>query len=574
MQNKLRNFITPPIFPEDDEKTRVAGLLNSILFFLIIALSLALPILAGSTEVGNRLPLFIVVFLLILANIAAYIFMRRGNVTLATYIFIIGLAIAIFGSYAASSPQSVGAPLSLSILIAFTTLLLGGRAIIRLIAFIIAFTSVVILAQSRGWITPVFSITTDPVQNWVSNSFVFILTGLALYLASVSLRRALDNSLAARASLQATNQELDELQKVLEQRVAQRTAELEKRASQLQIISNMARAITSMQDLNTLLTNITKLVSDQFGFYHTGIFLLDEAREYAVLQAANSEGGIRMLNRGHRLPLDSDSIVGYATSRGEPRIALDVGADSAYFSNPDLPETRAEMALPLRVVGRVIGALDVQSTETNAFSQDDIFVLYTLADQVAIAIENARLYGQAQKALRDSQATFDKYVKQEWSSFVQQARHNGFVFDGKQVMPLDKQAKRDQVKPVLQTGSLSLERSSSTIAVPIKLRGQTIGVLDVCSKKGSREWSADEIALLEAAAERAALALENARLVESAQRRASRERSIGEISAKIGSVSDIDSILQAAVEELGRKLSGMTEVTLEISHNDQQAFQS
>ncbi|MEO8357277.1 MAG: GAF domain-containing protein [Chloroflexota bacterium] len=574
MQNKLRNFITPPIFPEDDEKTRLAGLLNSILFFLIIALSLALPILAGSTEVGNRLPLFIVGFLLIVANIAAYIFMRRGNVTLATYIFLIGLAVAIFGSYAASSPQSVGAPLSLSILIAFTTLLLGGRAIIRLIAFIIAFTSVVILAQSRGWITPVFSITTDPVQNWVSISFVFILTGLALYLASVSLRRALDNSLAARASLQATNQELDQLQKVLEQRVAQRTAELEKRASQLQIISNMARAITSMQDLNTLLTNITKLVSDQFGFYHTGIFLLDEANEYAVLQAANSEGGIGMLNRGHRLPLDSDSIVGYATSRGEPRIALDVGADSAYFSNPDLPETRAELALPLRVVGRVIGALDVQSTETNAFSQDDIFVLYTLADQIAIAIENARLYGQAQKALRDSQATFDKYVKQEWSSFVQQARHNGFVFDGKHVMPLDKQAKRDHVKPVIQTGSLSLERSSSTIAVPIKLRGQTIGVLDVRSKKGSREWSADEIALLEAAAERAALALENARLVESAQRRASRERSIGEISAKIGSVSDIDSILQAAVEELGRKLSGATEVTLEISHNDQQAFQS
>ncbi len=574
MQNKLRDFITPPIFPEDDEKTRVAGLLNSILFFLIIALSLALPILAGATEVGNRLPLFIVVFLLILANIAAYIFMRRGNVTLATYIFIIGLAIAIFGSYAASSPQSVGAPLSLSILIAFTTLLLGGRAIIRLIAFIIAFTSVVILAQSRGWITPVFSITTDPVQNWVSNSFVFILTGLALYLASVSLRRALDNSLAARASLQATNQELDELQKVLEQRVAQRTAELEKRASQLQIISNMARAITSMQDLNTLLTNITKLVSDQFGFYHTGIFLLDEASEYAVLRAANSEGGIGMLNRGHRLPLNSDSIVGYATSRGEPRIALDVAADSAYFSNPDLPETRAEMALPLRVVGRVIGALDVQSTETNAFSKDDIFVLYTLADQIAIAIENARLYGQAQKALRDSQATFDKYVKQEWSSFVQRARHNGFVFDGKQVMPLDKQAKRDHVKPVIQTGSLSLERSSSTIAVPIKLRGQTIGVLDVRSKKGSREWSADEIALLEAAAERAALALENARLVESAQRRASRERSIGEISARIGSVGDIDSILQAAVEELGRKLSGATEVTLEISHNDQQAFQS
>jgi len=572
MQNTLRKFLVPPSFPEDDEKTRIAGLLNSILLFVIIAVSFVLPILAAFTEPGNRLPLFILVLLFILINVAAYIFLRRGNVALASNIFLISLAIGIFGSYSVSELQSIGAALSLTILIAFTTLLLGGRAIIRLVAFIIAFTLVVVLAQSRGWVTTAFTATADPVANWISNSFIFILTSLGLYLSSISLRRALDNSLVARAGLQASNRELDELQKALEQRVSERTAELEKRASQLQIVSNMARTIASMQDLDTLLTSITQLVSRQFGVYHTGIFLLDDASKYAVLKAANSDGGKRMLNREHHLPLDSRSIVGYVTSRGEPRIALDVGVDSVYFNNPDLPETSSEMALPLRVSGRVIGALDVQSTETNAFSHEDISVLSTLADQIAIAIENARLYGEAQRALTESRTTFEKYVRHEWSGFVQQARHNGFVFDGKQVMPLDNQTRREHVKPVIQTGRLTLERASSTIAVPIKLRGQTIGILDVRSKKGSREWTRDEITLLEAAAERAALALENARLVESAQRRASRERSIGEISAKIGSVSDIDSIMQAAVEELGRKLSGATEVTLEINHTDKQTL--
>jgi GAF domain-containing protein len=313
------------------------------------------------------------------------------------------------------------------------------------------------------------------------------------------------------------------------------------------------------------------LVSEQFGFYHTGIFLVDDAGKYAVLKASNSEGGKRMLDRDHRLVLDSNSIVGYVTSRGEPRIARDVGADSVFFNNPDLPETRSEMALPLRVRGHVIGALDIQSTQTDAFSQEDISVLSTLADQIAIAIENARLFGQAQKALSDAQATYEKYVQQSWNSFVQQARHTGFIFDGKQVMPFDSQSKRDYVKPAIQTGSLSLEKSSETIAVPIKLRGQTIGFLDIRSKKGERMWTRDELTLLEAAAERAALALENARLVETAQRRAARERAIGDISSKIGAVSSFEYILQTAVEELGRKIGGATEVTLEIG-NDNDGF--
>jgi GAF domain-containing protein len=226
------------------------------------------------------------------------------------------------------------------------------------------------------------------------------------------------------------------------------------------------------------------------------------------------------------------------------------------------------MALPLRVTGRIIGSLDVQSTQTNAFSPDDINVLTTLADQVAIAIENARSFSEAKEALRESKAVFEQYTRQEWNSFARQAKQTGYIFDGKQVTPLDNSVKRDTTKTVVQTGSLSLEKESTSIGVPIKLRGQTIGVLDVHSKRGARQWKQDEISILEAAAERAALALENARLVQSAQRRAARERAIGDISAKIGAVSNLESILQVAVEELGRKIGGATEVSLEITNND------
>lgn len=363
--------------------------------------------------------------------------------------------------------------------------------------------------------------------------------------------------------------ELESLNNTLEQRVAERTFVMEKRAGQLRAVSNLARAIASIQDLDLLLPDITRLVSEQFSYYHTGIFLIDNTREFAVLRAANSDGGANMLKRHHKLKLDANSIVGFAASQNEPRIALDVGADSGYFNNPDLPATRSELALPLNVGGNVIGVLDVQSTQPNAFIESDISTLATLADQVAIAIENARLYGEANKLLNESEETIKKYMRQEWRTFTNQIRNTGYLFDGTRTTPLDIKDKSEKVKALAKTGQLSLEKETAELTIPIKFRGQTIGILDVKSKQGSRRWTQDEITLLESAAERAAFALENARLVESAQRRAARERAIGEISAKIGSVSELDTIMQTAVEELGRRIGGATEVILEIEQSEQ-----
>jgi GAF domain-containing protein len=571
MLNSIRKFLSPPFFEGNEEKTRIAGLLNFVLLFIIIATCLASPLMIVSTEPINRLPLIILVLSFTLVELIAYGFMRRGQVNFASTIFLVSLGIAILSSYAVSAPGSTGAALSLTILVAFTTLLLDARAILRLIIFIIVFTVLVILAQNNGWIMPAFVVSTDPISIWITNSFTLVFMGLGLYLSSVSLKRALDSSLMSQTRLQKSNQELDELRRVLEQRVAERTTDLKKRADQLETVSNVARALTSVQDLNELLPDITRLVSDRFGFYHAGIFLVDEAMEFAVLRAANSEGGARMLNRQHRLRLDSNSIVGFVTSRNEPRVALDVGADSVYFNNPDLPDTRSELALPLRISGRVIGALDVQSVQANAFSEEDVATLTILADQVAIAIENARLFSESNAALSETERTFERYIKQEWGSFASQAKSTGYLFDGNRTLSIQPRGQQEKVKALAQTGRLSLEKASREITVPIKLRGQTVGFLEVSSKKGSRQWTRDELTLLEAAAERAALALENARLVESAQRRASRERAIGEISSRIGAVTNVDTIMQMAVEELGRKISGAMEVTIELGAADEHA---
>jgi GAF domain-containing protein len=561
MLNAFRKFLASPVFPEDEDKTRSAAILNVIGWSAMLGVAMLLIVRIIQGRDMNLVEVNYVLLFIVIASALMLFLSRQGYIKTASLLFITTVWLGLsYLTWVADGIRDV-AFFAYAIPILMAGLLIGWQGIL----------SFTLLSVFSGWALAyaetyqLFTPTLDKPFNFALDmTFVLILIGVIIFLTINSLRNALNRSRSVAHELSTSNQELNGLRVDLEKRVEERTFELKKRAIQLEAVSGVARTIASVQEIDTLLPDITRLVSEQFGYYHVGIFLLDQQRRSVVLSAANSPGGLRMLDRQHHLALDSHSIVGYSASHGEPRIALDVGADSVYFNNPDLPDTRSEMAIPLRVGGKVIGALDVQSTETNAFSQEDINVLATLADQIAIAIENARLFGEARKALEESQAMFNKYTQQEWGNFAKQAKPNGFLFDGKQVLPLDNNLRRDPSKPVIQTGSLSLEKASAAIAIPLKFRGQTIGMLDVRSKNGQRFWKQDEIAMLEAAAERAALALENARLVENAQRRAARERAIGDISTRIGAVSNLESILQTAVEELGRKLGGATEVTLEI----------
>jgi GAF domain-containing protein len=563
MQKSLLRLFAPPVFPEDDEATASAAILNIAGWTIIVVLMVVLALRIVPARLMLRSADRIVLAIIFTAALAIFI-ARRGFVRAASLILITAGWIEL--SYLAWSAEGIRdiAFFGCLIPILMAGLLLGWQATMLFTLATIASGWGLAFVETNRLLLP----SLDPPLAFARDvTAVFLMIGLVISLTITRLQNALKKSRALTEQLSSSNKELDELRIDLEQRVQVRTSELSRRASQLEAVSTIARTVASVQDLDVLLPNIAKLIGQQFGFYHVGIFLLDEARGRAVLRAANSEGGARMIKQNYSLPLDPRSMVGYSISHREPRVTLDVERDPLYIQNPVLPEIRSEMVLPLRIASRVIGALDVQSTDVNAFSQEDIHLLATLTDQVAIAIENANLLSEARKALSESRAMFDKYAQQEWSNFARQAKQTGFIFDGKQIVPFDSHPKHDTIKKVIQTGSLTLEKSSSSIAIPLRLRGQTIGVLDIRSKKGEREWTQDEITLLEAAAERAALALENARLVESAQRRAARERAIGDIATRIGAVSNLESILQTAVEELGRKIGGATEVTLEI-HTD------
>lgn len=353
----------------------------------------------------------------------------------------------------------------------------------------------------------------------------------------------------------------------LERRVEERTRDLQEqkehlqyRATQLQTVSDVARAITSVQDLEELLTEVTRLISDRFGFYHVGVFLVDESVRFAVLRAANSQGGQRMLARGHRLKIGETGIVGYVTSTGEARIATDVGKDAAYFNNPDLPSTRSEMALPLKLGDQIIGALDIQSTEPSAFTEEDVSLFNTLADQVAVAIVNNSLYAETRRALDQSEELHRQYLQREWKRELEDRPNPGYLFSPIGVVPLEAK-EMPEVREVLESGetlvtsALPEAASRSALAVPIKLRGQVIGVLGLQETETSRTWSQEEIDMVKAVADQVAQAIENVRLFQQTVRRADRERKVIEITSKIRAARDPQEMLRTAVEELQRTLN-------------------
>jgi len=348
----------------------------------------------------------------------------------------------------------------------------------------------------------------------------------------------------------------------LEQMVEERTAELlaanernERRAKQFESIAQVARTVSSTRDIDTLLTQITTVISREFRFYHVGIFLLDAAKEYAILSAANSEGGQDMLKRGHRLKVGETGIVGYVTGTGQPRVALDVGADAVFFNSPDLPDTRSEIALPLRAGEEIIGALDVQSTESGAFTQEDISILSTLVDQVSVAIQNARQFEETRKALREAESLAKQFAQTGWQQYTQDKNLVGIHHTGAKATLLYGKNGKEKEEETRSTDPSRTKSRGAFLSLPIELRGEVIGSVDIRSPD-NRPWDQDELDIVTAIVERSAIAMENARLLEESQRLASKEAKIGAVTAKISASINMRNVLQTAVEELGRALPG------------------
>ncbi len=374
-----------------------------------------------------------------------------------------------------------------------------------------------------------------------------------------------------------SNLELQEINQTLESRVELRTRELsetnaqmQERETRLQIISEISQEISAHmeQSPQELLELITQTISKKLIFYHVGIFALDKNHEYAVLRAANSQGGQRMLERRHQLKVGGTGIVGYVSQGGRPRIALDAGSDAVFFNNPDLPKTRSEMALPLKYGSQTIGVLDIQSTMPSAFKDEDANLLNTLTNQIAIAINN----------ILTNEYTGTDSVSYKAGRRGQQLnsrqKQNGYSYhaDGtiSTAIPVNSQI----LDKALATGETVMLTQPSkdtppTLAVPVKFRDQVIGYIHIEATEANRKWTDDEITVVQSISDRAAFALENAHLLEETSRRAEQEETIARVTSQIGASTDFNRILQTTIEELGRTLGATrTFIQLETSTED------
>ena len=350
---------------------------------------------------------------------------------------------------------------------------------------------------------------------------------------------------------------------VFEERIAERTYELEHRNNLLKAVADVGRSITSFRNLSELLQQTTQLIRENFGYYHIGIFLLDDRKEYAVLVASNSEGGQRMLERKHQLKVGETGIVGYVTEYLKARIALDVGQDAVYFNNPDLPLTRSEMALPLIAGGQILGALDVQSTESQAFTEEDISTLQILAEQLAVAIQNANLFNESEKALESSKILYGELSREAWSKILHNQPRIGYIATPPTTIQINAETLETNIAKAFETGDIIIGSDNLTITVPVKVRGLSIGAIRLKKNEIAEAWTQEETNLAIALSEQLSGALESARLYRESQQRAARESLVSDISARISAHSNMENIMRETVQELGQSI-GNASVTFQL----------
>ncbi|HRK89827.1 MAG TPA: GAF domain-containing protein [Anaerolineales bacterium] len=547
---------------EEDQDPSFIRLTRNILLFVIFTNIALMPLVTGYIGENSRNPTaFFALLLTLILEVIALIYVLRARVSPAKILVPLSLTIAVAAVSLNSNGLKNSSVVALPVILLIAAVLLGKRAFFLITPLTVAALIVISIVDLSGGI--------PYVRAGLDDAFIIpilIITGAGIsHLLILRLNENIDKARENERKYREENIELVQLRASLEERVQQRTEELEtanlaneRRARQFQAVAQVMKVISNIQDLESLMPGITNVISDQFNIYHTGIFLLDAKKEYALLRAANSIGGQKMLERGHKLQVGQTGIVGFVAATGQPRIALDVGTDAVFFDNPDLPNTRSEAALPLRYAGQIIGVLDVQSVEANAFNEDDIEVLITLADQVAIAINNAFTIQKARQSLAEAQSALGRSASEAWQVMRPKSIGLGLELRESLVRPLEEPLTGSHIQEAIRKGKTVLTETTdqgTKIAIPIRLRGQIIGVMQINSRKGAT-LTEDETDIAEAVADRLSLAIESATLLEATQQRANIERVTTDITGRISASTRFETILQTAAQELSRALGG------------------
>lgn len=500
------------------------------------------------------------------------------TVTLLVVFYVLGIILSAQGR----SPGSGLMWLVLPPVLAFA--LLGPQAIIASGVTSILIYGFLHFASYRQWVIPQANGVSDTLVALVieGGSFLAVIVILTVVLRSFDQgwSKALADATGANRRLQALAGEFEET-----------IARLRRQVSHLHATADIAHAGSSVLDPEDLLGQSVDRIQEGFsqsGVYYVGLFLLNEAQRVAVLRAATGEAGKLLLEMGYKVDVGDTSTVSRCIAHRQARISCNAREGTLRFDALPMPHARSEIALPLRSRGRILGALSMASTQDNAFSEADIAVLQTMADQVAVAIDNAVLYSQTKAALEQLQATQRRYMAQAWSKFLATRPMTPADYAQAGAAPGDSEFLQDARRAAMEHERTVATTSpppdsdgngttpgnhpkgatpQSALVVPLKLRGQVIGTLALHETGHQRVWTAEEIALAETVAEQVAMTTDNLRLMDETQRRADRERMVGEVTADIRETLDMETVIKTATQEI-RQALGLPHLRIRLAVED------
>jgi GAF domain-containing protein len=380
-----------------------------------------------------------------------------------------------------------------------------------------------------------------------------------------TIRKIQKGDLSARATLFAPdqttqmtlllNQLLDQFksgQVNMEKQVETRTADLNRKTAQLQAAARVFREASIAEDLPSLLTQTVNSIAHYFDLYHIGIFLVDEPSDVLILRAASSSGGKKLVFDGYKLELGQSSAPGIAATENRPVVIYKADRTPSFRISPELPLSQTEAAFPLTTRGKCFGVLDLQFSEHLPLSADDIGIFQSMADQISLAIQNARLVEESRTAAEQLSEALADNTRSVWSKRTEeQKRLYRYTPRGLAVLSS------------AEAGSMVNERTAQTINIPVTLRGQSIGEI-VLRRQGENAWSDADRSLAHEVSTQLGLALENSRLLQEAQQRTILEQTLSKLTTQLGRSIDTDTLLQTTVKEL-HKLPDVTEVSVFLS---------
>lgn len=546
MQNFLKSLITPPVFPEDEDKTRSAFYGHRIalgFMFIILAYEIVGKIPSGKFSF-NELD-FILIGLFVILFVCQKLIdngrVRRAN-TILTLLLWVGVNYIAFLGFGVRDSAFIA-----NFIVILAAGLLRGLWTAVILNILTIFVGAGLVYAEINHLNPTAYYVVEASNVMTDMGFIFFLFAVFMALLISGFDNAVKNAKAGKKGLEIANRELQESQTHLEESRNELliiNQQLTQRTERINAIAQLSKTVNSIQNIRVLLSSVANIISQRFGYYHVGIYLPDEQKQSVILRASNSKGGLTKIREGYRIRIGEQTTIGFVARSRQPRTVPSTFTDVAFFNDPELPDTMSEITLPLVSNDEFIGVLDIQAPEENAFSEEDTSTLSILADQVAIAIQNALLFDRSQRALREAEIASRQGSSKSWKEYEEILQTKGYRYDG---------VKSDALQETTSDSS-----SDNLLHIPIQIRGLTIGNLKLKPIDTSRKWTEDELAIIEATSDRVALALEGSRLLDDAQKRAARESFLSEVAAKLGTSFQLDSILRDTVEELGQTLKGST----------------